>query len=246
MSESGKYGEAQAPAPGSSAMSICARSAAAPGASWNSTLSPRAGRFRGIRNGATWHSRPEPPGLHLGLGRGPLSGPQFPRGLRRAGAVEPVVRGVDVPFAARRSDRSSPRAFPETKIVLNHIGGALAVGPYADKREEVFAEWRTQMQKLGQFPNVYIKLGGLGMPSLDGVRDGPAGFRALVGAAGKGVDALSRHLHRGLRPRPRDVREQLPGRQGNVQLLPICGTRSSASPRTIRTTRRTRCSTIPR
>ena len=39
------------------------------------------------------------------------------------------------------------RAFPETKIVLNHIGGALAVGPYAGKREEVFEEWRTQIQQ---------------------------------------------------------------------------------------------------
>jgi L-fuconolactonase len=63
-------------------------------------------------------------------------------------------------------------AFPETKIVLNHIGGALAVGPFADKREEVFTEWRTQMMKLGQFPNLYIKLGGLGMPSLMGFEMG--------------------------------------------------------------------------
>ena len=54
------------------------------------------------------------------------------------------------------------------KIVLNHIGGALGVGPYADKRKEVFADWSTQIAKLGQFPNVYIKLGGLGMPSLSG------------------------------------------------------------------------------
>src|ERR1041385_1109341 len=64
------------------------------------------------------------------------------------------------------------RAFPETKIVLNHIGGALAVGPYTDKREEVFAEWSQQIAKLGHFPNVYIKLGGLGMPSLMGVEMG--------------------------------------------------------------------------
>ena len=56
--------------------------------------------------------------------------------------------------------------------MLNHIGGALAVGPYADKRKEVFEEWRTQINKLGQFPNVYIKLGGLGMPSLMGFEMG--------------------------------------------------------------------------
>ena len=64
------------------------------------------------------------------------------------------------------------RAFPETKIVLNHIGGALGVGPYTDKRKEVLAEWGTQIAKLGQFSNVYIKLGGLGMPSLSGFEMG--------------------------------------------------------------------------
>ena len=64
------------------------------------------------------------------------------------------------------------RVFPETKIVLNHIGGALGGGSYADKRQDVFEEWRTQISKLGQFPNVHIKLGGLGMPSLMGFEMG--------------------------------------------------------------------------
>ena len=34
------------------------------------------------------------------------------------------------------------RAFPQTTVVLNHVGGPLAVGPYAGKREEAFTEWR--------------------------------------------------------------------------------------------------------
>src|SRR5271169_4563807 len=50
------------------------------------------------------------------------------------------------------------------------------------------------------------------------LRDGPAGFGTLLGTAGAGVAALSRYLHRRFRPRPLDVREQLPGRQGDVQL----------------------------
>ncbi len=33
------------------------------------------------------------------------------------------------------------RAFPETPIVLDHVGGPIGLGPYAGKRDEVFVEW---------------------------------------------------------------------------------------------------------
>ena len=33
------------------------------------------------------------------------------------------------------------RAFPQTPIVLNHVGGAIGLGRYKGKRDEVFAEW---------------------------------------------------------------------------------------------------------
>jgi predicted TIM-barrel fold metal-dependent hydrolase len=59
------------------------------------------------------------------------------------------------------------RAFPDTTIVLNHIGGPLGIGPYADRREEVFALWRSHITELARSPNVYVKLGGLTM-SLSG------------------------------------------------------------------------------
>ena len=55
------------------------------------------------------------------------------------------------------------RAFTETPIVLNHVGGAIGLGPYAGHRDEVFAEWSGHIRALGQCPNVYVKLGGLGM-----------------------------------------------------------------------------------
>ena len=42
---------------------------------------------------------------------------------------------------------------PEVKIVLNHFGGPLGVGPY--RRSEVFPDWRADI--------VYVKLGGLAM-----------------------------------------------------------------------------------
>ncbi len=55
------------------------------------------------------------------------------------------------------------RAFPQATIVLNHVGGALAIGPYAGKGEEAFAEWRDGVRQVASFPNTYVKLGGLGM-----------------------------------------------------------------------------------
>jgi predicted TIM-barrel fold metal-dependent hydrolase len=47
--------------------------------------------------------------------------------------------------------------------VLNHVGGALAIGPYEGKGEEGFAEWRDGVRQVASFPNTYVKLGGLGM-----------------------------------------------------------------------------------
>jgi len=54
-------------------------------------------------------------------------------------------------------------AFPETKIVLNHVGGPIGIGAYAGKHKEVFAVWRASIEALGACPNVCVKLGGLGM-----------------------------------------------------------------------------------
>ena len=55
------------------------------------------------------------------------------------------------------------RAFPQTTIILNHVGGPLGIGPYKDKKEETFAFWKAGIAELGKCPNVVIKLGGLGM-----------------------------------------------------------------------------------
>jgi predicted TIM-barrel fold metal-dependent hydrolase len=54
-------------------------------------------------------------------------------------------------------------SFPKTPIVLDHIGGAISLGPYAGKRDEVFAAWSGKIRELAACPNVHIKLGGLGM-----------------------------------------------------------------------------------
>ena len=56
------------------------------------------------------------------------------------------------------------RAVPGTTMVLDHFGTPLGVGPYASQREEIFAQWRTDIAQIAECPNVVAKLGGLAMP----------------------------------------------------------------------------------
>jgi predicted TIM-barrel fold metal-dependent hydrolase len=55
------------------------------------------------------------------------------------------------------------RAFPDTGICLNHVGGPLAIGAYAGKRDAVFAAWSSAIRDLAQCPNVVVKVGGMAM-----------------------------------------------------------------------------------
>ena len=34
------------------------------------------------------------------------------------------------------------RAIPDARIIVGHVGGPLGYGPYAGKRDEVFAAWK--------------------------------------------------------------------------------------------------------
>lgn len=54
-------------------------------------------------------------------------------------------------------------AFPDTPIVLDHVGGPLGYASYATRHEEVFATWKRSMAELARRPNVFVKVGGLGM-----------------------------------------------------------------------------------
>jgi predicted TIM-barrel fold metal-dependent hydrolase len=65
-------------------------------------------------------------------------------------------------------------SFPDTRIVLNHIGGPVRVGPYRGKEEAAFAQWAASMERLARCPNVSVKIGGLGMRLLGfGFRNRP-------------------------------------------------------------------------
>lgn len=59
------------------------------------------------------------------------------------------------------------RAFPDTTVVLNHIGGLIAhTRTYLARKDAAIVQWRAGITELARCPNVYVKLGGLGMPYL--------------------------------------------------------------------------------
>jgi predicted TIM-barrel fold metal-dependent hydrolase len=55
-------------------------------------------------------------------------------------------------------------AFPHLPIVLNHVGGLIGVGNYRSDRAANVARWRHDLGRLAARPNVFIKVGGMGMP----------------------------------------------------------------------------------
>jgi L-fuconolactonase len=57
------------------------------------------------------------------------------------------------------------RAFPDTQVIVNHLGGLFGIGPYEGRHDERFAAWCVNIRALAKCPNVAMKLGGLGMPT---------------------------------------------------------------------------------
>lgn len=55
-------------------------------------------------------------------------------------------------------------AFPNTTIVLNHLGMAMGMEMTASEQADVFNRWREALRALARHENVTLKVGGLGMP----------------------------------------------------------------------------------
>jgi predicted TIM-barrel fold metal-dependent hydrolase len=120
------------------------------------------GRFRGIRHSVPWDASDDVPVV-----RGKRPPHLLMDDTYRAGFAHLARHGLTYeawlyhPQLAELTDLA--RAFPDTTIILNHFGGPLGVGPYAGRREEIFAIWQADIADLASCPNVVAKLGGLNM-----------------------------------------------------------------------------------
>jgi predicted TIM-barrel fold metal-dependent hydrolase len=123
------------------------------------------GRFRGIRHSSAWDAHADVAGMYATRPKGLLLDPVFRKGFA---CLAPLGLSFDAwmfhPQIGELADLA--RAFPDTKIVLNHCGGPVGIGRFAGKREETFAIWKASIQQVAKCPNVSVKLGGLAMKLL--------------------------------------------------------------------------------
>lgn len=115
-------------------------------------------RFRGIRHSVGWDPHPEVVNRDA---EGRLTSPEY-----RAGAKVLADMGLclenSLYFPQLQELADFANEVPNLTIVLNHIGGLLRDGPYANRDDEVLPSWREGLATVARCPNVVMKLGGVG------------------------------------------------------------------------------------
>ena len=118
-------------------------------------------RFKGVRQGAVWDADPLIVPLEFNVGPNLYADDRFRAGFRRlaplglsfdAFIIEPQLSDV-IDLA---------RSFPDTQIILNHLGHPIGVRSYAGTLDERYPIWKRNMSLLASSPNVVTKMGGLG------------------------------------------------------------------------------------
>jgi L-fuconolactonase len=115
-------------------------------------------RFRGIRHSVGWDPSPELANRDI---QGVLSSDQY-----RAGARVLASMGLCLENSLYHPQLAElaafARAVPNLTIILNHIGGLVRIGPYANRDDDVLPAWRRGITAVAACPNVIMKLGGVG------------------------------------------------------------------------------------
>jgi len=117
-------------------------------------------RVRGIRQICLWDASPA---FISYVSKGLMMEPKFRAGfacLERYG----LVFDSTTSHAQLNELTELARAFPATLIIVDHAGLPLGLGPYRCKDGDVYQLWKFNMSELATCPNVFVKLGGLGMP----------------------------------------------------------------------------------
>jgi predicted TIM-barrel fold metal-dependent hydrolase len=160
MSASGVYGETRACAGIVSRADLSLGNGVAP--VLEAHIAAGGGRFRGIRNSASFEADKDVLGPLNRVEAGLYLSDDFRKGFRHLGRMglsfDAWLLEPQLPDAVHLA-----RAFPETTIVLDHVGTPLGRASYSGRLEERFGVWRDNIRELAKSPNVVVKLGGLAM-----------------------------------------------------------------------------------
>ena len=120
------------------------------------------GRFRGVRHASGWDASSDVRNSHTRPPAGLLSDNRFRQGFACLAShglsFDAWLYHPQIPELSELA-----RGFPDTTIILDHVGGPLGIGPYAGKRDQVFEQWKRNVTELARCHNVCVKLGGLAM-----------------------------------------------------------------------------------
>ena len=121
------------------------------------------GLFRGIRHAGARAEYPEVLSIPGRAPEGLFQDTNFLTGLRVLGKNDFTYDTWHYHYQ-NSEFAEMVRKVPDTQIILDHFGTPLGVGPYADKREEIFIQWKEDIKEISKSENVYIKIGGMAMP----------------------------------------------------------------------------------
>ena len=120
------------------------------------------GRFRGIRHSSAWDAEAAVASMYATRPKGLLLDATYRKGFA---CLAPLGLTFDSWLFHPQLDEfvDLARAFPDTRIILDHCGGPIGLGRFAGNREETFAVWKASILEVAKCPNVVVKLGGLAM-----------------------------------------------------------------------------------
>lgn len=119
-------------------------------------------RFRGVRHMTAWDASPDVSSIKVPPPPDLMLDPKFREGF---GKLAPLGLSFDSYCLHTQLEQllGLIDEFPDTRVVVNHLGGRIGEGPYAARHDEVFKEWRSLIDMLAERPNVFMKIGGLNM-----------------------------------------------------------------------------------
>ena len=116
------------------------------------------GRLRGIRNPTAWHRDPNIRSSPVQVEDGILRDVNWQRGA----AILPRLNlSLDIwAYQTQLDDvHVLARSLPRLRVIVNHLGGPL----WGNGNIDLQRQWLRGLARLAELPNVYMKLGGLGM-----------------------------------------------------------------------------------